>query len=120
MDEMIRFSNGECFYPPRIEAEIVAAHPDISAVQIGGNGRRPRPFVLVEWKSTDISDKARLDQLTPILEDANKMCKRAVKLTPELVLFTSPAKKLVRTIKGTVSRSANEDLYTKEIERIYS
>ena len=117
-DDMIPFSHGENLYVADIEAEITTGNLAISAVQIGGQGR-PKPFILVEWKDNEVDDKAKLDQLLPLLEYANRKCSDLVKLSPELVLFTTPNKRLVRTAKGSIARRESEQLYAEEIELLY-
>ncbi|KAF2179124.1 putative AMP-binding enzyme [Zopfia rhizophila CBS 207.26] len=116
-DDMIPFSHGECLYVAEIEAEI-AAHQGVSGVLVGGQGRA-KPFLLVEWKDDDLDQKTRLEQLWPVVEHANRRCSDLVKLTRELILFANPSKKLVRTVKGSVSRRESEQLYAEEIERLY-
>lgn len=116
---MIPFSHGENLYVADIEAEITAAHPAISAVQVGGQGK-PKPFLLVEWK--DVAGLAEMDKrelILPIINHVNRRCSELVKLTPELVLFTHPGKGLARTVKGSVARRESEELYKEEIERLY-
>lgn len=116
---MIPFSHGENLYVADMKAEIAAFHPDISAVQVGGQGR-PRPFLLVEWKDgNDLDDTRKHAALLPIIEYANRRCSDLVKLTPDHVLFTRPENPLACTIKGTVSRRESNKLYKQEIERLY-
>lgn len=116
-DDLIVFSHGEDLYAADIEAEL-NAHPDVVAVLVGGQGR-PKPFLLVEWKDNKVNEKAKLDQLWPSVEQANKGLSDLVKLSRELILFTDPEKKLVRTVKDTVSRKESEKLYAEEIDRLY-
>ncbi|KAF1956867.1 putative AMP-binding enzyme [Byssothecium circinans] len=117
-DDLIIFSHGEDLYATGMEEEIAAAHDDISGVLIGGQGR-PKPFLLVEWKGNDSAGE-RLAKLLPIVEHANRNCSELVKLTEGLILFTVPEKRLVRTIKGTVSRRESEELYRDEINSLYT
>lgn len=116
-DDMITLSHGENLYTAGIE-EVLATHPDIAAVLVGGQGKA-RPFVLIEWKEDMPDELRRTDRLLPILEKANEGCSELVKLRPALVLFTSPDRKLVRNAKGAVVRRESERAYAEEIERLY-
>ncbi|KAF2705779.1 putative AMP-binding enzyme [Pleomassaria siparia CBS 279.74] len=89
-DDLIIFSHGEDLYATGMEMEIAAAHGSISA------------------------------ELLPIVEDANRNCSELVKLTAELILFTTAEKRLVRTSKNTVARRESEELYRDEIESLYT
>jgi hypothetical protein len=116
---MIPFSHGENLYVADLEAALTAAHPAISAVQIGGQGKS-KPFLIVEWKNGQALQQEEKEEIvTMLLDKANEKCSDLVKLTPELVLFTNPDKALVRTVKGTISRRESEKLYEGEIERLY-
>jgi hypothetical protein len=116
---MIPFSHGENLYVADLEAALTSAHPAVSAVQIGGQGR-PKPFLIVEWKEgLTLVQEDKEGIVAMLLEKANEKCSDLVKLTPELVLFTKPDKALVRTVKGTISRRESEKLYEGEIERLY-
>lgn len=122
-DDLVIFSHGEDLYATGIEEEILASHSDVSGVLVGGHGR-PKPFLLVEWKdgglNNEDSDVNRLESLMPIIDRVNESCSELVKLTKDLILFTAPEKRLVRTNKGTVSRRDSEKLYQDEIDKLYT
>lgn len=116
-DDMIPFSHGENLYATGIE-EIIGKHPGVSAALVGGQSR-PRPYLIVEWKEEWPAESIGLEQIWPTVERANEQCSDLVKLTPAMVLFTTPEKPLVRTLKGSVSRRESEQLYSKELELLY-
>lgn len=116
-DDLIVLSHGEDLYASDIEAAI-EKHPEVAAALVGGQGR-PRPFLIVEWKSDSEGNEDRLEELWPVIEEANRKCSDYVKLSRPLVFFTDPAKPLVRTAKGTVSRRQSLELYAAEIDRLY-
>lgn len=118
-DDMIVFSHGEEIHASTMEA-VIEKHPAIEAALIGGEGRH-RPCLIVELvRGTDISsEEAILDTIWPVIDQANEPCLDYVKLTRKLVLISSPAKRFVRTIKGTISRRESLALYSEEIEKLY-
>ncbi|PVI01653.1 putative AMP-binding enzyme [Periconia macrospinosa] len=116
-DDLIVFSHGEDLYATGVEEEIVKAHKDISGVFVGGQGRA-KPFVIVDWEN-EKTDEERLAELLPIIEKANEKLSDLVKLSKDLVLFTRPEKRLVRTGKGSVSRIGNEEGFREEIDALY-
>lgn len=121
IDDLIVFSHGEDLYASDMEAEI-QKHPDVSAALIGGDGR-PRPFLIVELNHDAVvmeSEKeSRLRNLWPVIETANEQCSDYVKLSRKLIIFADPAKPLVRTAKGTISRQQSLALYSEDVERLY-
>jgi acyl-coenzyme A synthetase/AMP-(fatty) acid ligase len=117
-DDMVPFSHGENLYVADMEAEITAAHPAITAVLIGGQGK-PNPYLLIEWNGNKLDKEAKREQLLPVIEHANRGCSNLVKLQMDFTLFTEPEKKLVRTAKGSVSRRESEKLYAEKIEALY-
>lgn len=116
-DDLVILSHGEDLYATDIEVAI-EKHPDVAAALIGGQGR-PRPFLIVEWKNDPEGSDGRLEKLWPVVEQANERCSDYVKLSRPLVFFTDPAKPLVRTAKGTVSRRQSLGLYASKIDELY-
>jgi hypothetical protein len=120
-DDLIIFSHGEDLYASDMEAEI-QKHLDVGAALIGGEGRH-RPFLIVELTHDAVvmgnERGSRLTQLWPVVETANERCSEYVKLSKSLIIFADPAKPLLRTAKGTVSRRQSLALYSEEIERLY-
>lgn len=118
-DDMIIFSHGEEIHASTMETEI-EKYQDVDAVLIGGNGRY-QPCLIIELvrETAMLSEETKLDKIWPFIFKANEHCLDAVKLSKNLVMFSSPAKRLVRTIKGTISRRESLALYSEEIEKLY-
>lgn len=121
MDDLIVFSHGEDLYASSMESEI-EKNPEVKSALIGGQGRS-KPFLIVEMmsdKSVEANEKeATINLLWPTVEKANGLCSEYVQLSRNFIIFTDPMRKLVRTIKGTISRNPSLELYTHEIDRLY-
>ena len=118
-DDMVIFSHGEEIHASTMEAEI-EKHQDVEAALIGGDGRH-KPCLIVELvRGTEmLSEKTTLDNIWPAIDKANEHCLDYVKLSRHLVMIANPAKSLVRTTKGTISRRESLELYSEEIEKLY-
>ena len=121
-DDLVILSHGECLWASEMES-IIERHPYVKAALIGGQGK-PRPFVLIELdgSSTALEDShnSNLAETWPVIAQANEKCSEYVRLSKDLVIFTQAQKPLPRTVKNTVPRQPSFDLYTLEIERLYT
>ncbi|KAF8186130.1 hypothetical protein K438DRAFT_1836087 [Mycena galopus ATCC 62051] len=72
----------------------------------------------------DVKDPIQLADLRntvwPVIEEANAIAPRFSRIFKEMILFTSPDKRLPRASKGTVLRKAAISLYATEIDVIYN
>ena len=119
-DDIIVFSTGEKLNPTGME-EIIGSHPDVSAVLMGGQGRR-RSSLLIEAITCPVSPEERenlLNKLWGTIECANTLCFAHGRIIRNLVLFTSIDKPMVRAGKGTVQRRITLDLYQSEFDSLY-
>ena len=120
-DDLIVFSHGEGLFPSEMQTEIMK-HPRVKTALIGGQGR-PRPFLLLELidgVSFSGGDKeSKLADVWTSIVKANERCSQYVKLTKELVIFTSVDRRLPRTAKDTVSKRTAFALYSSEIADLY-
>lgn len=119
-DDMIAFSHGENLFPSDMETEILK-HPRVKTALIGGQGR-PRPFLLLELVDTAPSGEDKESMLAdvwPSIAKANETCSQYVRLTKELVIFTSADKELPRTAKDTVPKRTAFALYSSRIAELY-
>ena len=119
VDDVIIFSHGEYMYASGMEAEI-QKHPLVRLALIGGEAR-PKPFLILELvdQASGGNDSHILETIWSAAESANRMCSEYVRLTPELVIFTDPARPLVRSEKGTPLRQQNFALYKEEADKLY-
>lgn len=118
-DDLVLLSGEVKMYAGAIE-EAIAAHPAIAAAVVGGQ-QRSRPFLLVE-PAAEISPDAEtefIQSIWPAVEEENKKHFEAARLQKELVVVVAPGKKVSRTAKGSVDRTATLDAFEQEIDRVY-
>ncbi|KAI1384255.1 uncharacterized protein F4822DRAFT_64821 [Hypoxylon trugodes] len=114
-DNWIAMSNGLKMDPSEIEHDI-ASHPDVIGVVVAG-AHRFRLCVLIELNKP--VDDQSLDNIWPIIEEANKKAPKFGRLPKELVLFATPEKPFLRAGKGTIQRRLTIQAYEVEINRRY-
>ena len=59
-------------------------------------------------------------RLWPLVEGVNKMCPECARLTRELTMNLTPAKRMGRGARGTVQRSLAVELYEKELDLMFA
>ncbi len=121
-DDLIALSHGQKLDPTSMEATITG-HPHVRSAIIGGEGRA-RPFLLVEQAGEQRSpnheqNTLQLDELWPVVEEANGLCSEYVRLTRPLVIFSSAEKPFERLGKGSVDRRNTLRVYQHEIDAAY-
>lgn len=120
-DDMLVFSNGEKLNPLPVE-ESITAQPLVSAALIVGQSRF-QPALLVEPKSPVAYPDDRdvlLDKIWPVIQGACRTAPAHGQIAKDMILFTKPDKPFLRSAKGSVRRQVSCDLYSKEIESLYS
>ncbi|KAI9833793.1 MAG: hypothetical protein M1819_003527 [Sarea resinae] len=121
-DDVLVLSNGEKLNP--VTAEGIIGRGDlVNSALIVGKGKF-QPGLLVELKGAlpeNEHEKMKIiDELWPVVEQANLDLPAYGQLTKSLVTFASPEKSFLRTPKGTVIRPFTVDLFAKEIEDMYT
>ena len=121
-DDLIALSHGQKLDPTSMEATI-NGHPYVRSAIIAGEGRA-LPFLLVELASeprspTHEQNTLLLDELWPVVEEANGLCSEYVRLTRPLVIFSSGEKPFERLGKGSVDRRITLRVYQHEIDAAY-
>ncbi|OQU95845.1 hypothetical protein CLAIMM_02010 [Cladophialophora immunda] len=126
-DDIIVLDNGEKVNPTSME-QTIATHPKVKTVMIVGEGRF-QVAALIETTtaaaeadmdlSLPSSRVAFIEQLWPLVEQANAEIPAHGRLTKELVLFVEPERPLLRTSKGTLQRRASARSYLKELNSAY-
>ncbi|KAI1409283.1 hypothetical protein F5Y13DRAFT_203712 [Hypoxylon sp. FL1857] len=114
-DNWIAMSNGLKMDPTEME-NIIASHPDVTGVIVAGS-HRFRLCVLIELKKEITSEP--LENIWPIIEEANKKAPKFGRVPKELVLFASPDKPFLRAGKGTIQRRLTVQAYEEEINQLY-
>ena len=115
-DDIIVFSNGEKWSPLQTEGVILSS-PKVSGVMVIGD-RRQQAAALVEPKDIVESVDTFIDELWPLIEQANAQSQRQGLLVRTKVALVDPGG-LVRAAKGTVVRRLTVEKYGNLIERLY-
>ena len=122
-DDLQVFSSGEKYHPVALEQRLESS-PDVAQALLVGTGR-PQAALLLEMKQGTPLDTPQqreevLLRLWPLIEEVNRMCPDYARITRDFTLILSPAKRMARSAKGTVQRSATVDLYEEELDLIFA
>ncbi|KAI0543941.1 acetyl-CoA synthetase-like protein [Xylaria curta] len=120
-DDIIVLANGEKFNPTPLEMHI-QHHPSLKGALVIGNNRS-QSTLLVEPKhfvADDIARSKLLDDLWPLVQEANNLVLGAGRVQRGKLLCASADRPFLRTAKGTVVRKLTENLYASDIENLYS
>ncbi|KUJ09297.1 uncharacterized protein LY89DRAFT_690344 [Mollisia scopiformis] len=121
-DDLIVLSNGEKINPIPLE-NVIGSHPSIKAALVIGEYRFI-PSLLVEidaenYPETESERHQLLDNIWPVVQEANKIAPGFSKIPKSLILFAKPEKPFLRAGKGTVQRQLTVREYAEELERLY-
>ncbi|KAB8263537.1 hypothetical protein BDV32DRAFT_146354 [Aspergillus pseudonomiae] len=121
LDDVIVLSNGEKFNPILMERKI-ESHPLVSRAIVTGQGRF-QASLLVEpiWeKLGDASEDSLIDQIWPLVQEANRLAPGYGRLFRSTIGMTSKTKPFKALPKGSISRRQVVVDYAREIEEIYA
>ncbi|KAH9813208.1 hypothetical protein DFH28DRAFT_897152 [Melampsora americana] len=126
MDDQIMLSNSEKTNPGPLEA-ILAFHPAIKGSLLFGRGK-PQNGVMIEPEDEYLVDTRNrkevnnyIDLIWSSIEEVNRFAPTHSRLTRELILITDPRiTPLPKTTKGQVARVKTLELFSNQIEEIYS
>jgi thioester reductase-like protein len=119
-DNVIVFSNGEKLNPVTIE-DIVVGHPALKNVLVVGQ-ERFQPAIILEPRlafKTDVEAEALIDDVWPLIEQANKRTVAHGQIVRQLVAISDPNLPFSLAGKGTVQRPQTVHLYKDYIDNIY-
>jgi long-subunit acyl-CoA synthetase (AMP-forming) len=120
VDDVLVHVNGEKSNALAIERILLARAGDaIDCVVVAGSGRR-RPACVVVWKQDPPTADDR-DALRRAIDQANSELPRHSQLHHELVLALAPSERVRIPLspKGTVIRTAVEDVFRKDLDELY-
>jgi thioester reductase-like protein/acyl-CoA synthetase (AMP-forming)/AMP-acid ligase II len=120
-DDVIVFKNGEKFNPVTFEKTIEDVHWVKGAIVVGQ--ARFQPALLIEpvWSKVEDKDaQTLLDELWPAIEEANKEAPAHAQMYKNKIAFSRRDKPFVRAAKGSIIRRATGNVYTEEIEALFS
>ena len=121
-DDVITFLNGEKTNPISME-ESISSHPDIRSALVIGQGRFEASLLIEPCRLGPLSanDRAQLiENLWPIIQEANSQCPAHARVSKSHVLFTTPEKPMSRAGKGTVQRRFTIEKYSAELNALYT
>jgi len=122
-DDLIVLSNGEKVNPIPLE-NIIRSHPLVRGALVVGEYRFS-PSLLVEMENdsipkTELERHEVLDNIWPMVQDANKIAPGFSKIPKSLILFSEIEKPFLRAGKGTIQRQLTVKAYAKELDHMYS
>ncbi|KAJ5153496.1 uncharacterized protein N7482_009974 [Penicillium canariense] len=121
LDDVIVLSNGEKFNPTSME-KTIEGHALVSRAVIIGQGRfQASLFVEPKWDQMgETSENSFLDQIWPVVQEANRLAPGHGKLFRSKLGMASKAKPFKTSPKGSISRRQVAFDYAQEIEEIYA
>ena len=113
-------SNGLKIKPIPMEL-IVQGSPLVASALIIGQGRT-EPILIIEPSniSKEIQIQELLQDLRNVVEKANSIAPNYAQISDSKIIIGSSDKPFIRAPKGTIVRKLTADLYTSEINEIYS
>ncbi|UNI19521.1 putative NRPS-like protein biosynthetic cluster [Purpureocillium takamizusanense] len=119
-DNIMVFSNGEKLNPVTIE-ETMLGHPRIKGALVVGD-QKFQPALILEPHIVP-ADKGEADALIeevwPLVEQANKETVTHGRIARELVVLSDPARPFSRAAKGSIQRNQTVREYSDFIEELY-
>ncbi|PYI31348.1 NRPS-like enzyme [Aspergillus indologenus CBS 114.80] len=124
LDDVIVFLNGEKTNPVSMEQHIIAANREVTGCLVAG-AQRFQAALIVELGQAEaalsISERAAMiEKLWPSIQAANSESPAHARIARSHILFTTPAKPMLRASKGTVQRAGTLMLYAPELEALYA
>ncbi|CAO1601145.1 hypothetical protein XANCAGTX0491_004809 [Xanthoria calcicola] len=120
-DDILVLSNGEKIAPALMEATLMS-DPLVKGAMVVGKGQF-QPAVLVDLVEEPpkgaMQRHRKVEQLMPVIHEANAHAPAHGKLDQYHVLFTDPEKPISYLGQGKIQRSQTYALYAKDIEKIF-
>ncbi|KAI0011898.1 hypothetical protein F4779DRAFT_635496 [Xylariaceae sp. FL0662B] len=120
-DNWVVMSNG-LKMDPTDQENMIGAHPNVKGVLIAGS-RCLRLCMLLELNQAPAGPEAQkkaLEELWPIINQANQTAPKFGRVPMELVMFASQEKPFLRAGKGTIQRRLTITAYAQEIDDMYA
>lgn len=119
-DDIISFTTAEKLNPSTMESTI-QAHPLVKSAVIGGQGYFQASLLLEprEYPNSAMEEKVFLDEVWPLIVQANQGCPAHGRIMRGFVMLTDPSKPLPRASKDTVQRHAVFKFYEQEWKSLY-
>lgn len=120
VDDVICLSNGEKVNPIGIE-EAVTGHPALKGALVVGAAQFQPALILepINHPTDEASSQALIDQVWPLVVQANKVSASHERITREFVVLSDPAQPFLRAGKGSIQRKSTVKAYSDFITHIY-
>lgn len=118
LDSIITFANGSNLNPLPVE-NTISSHRKVAAAVLTGRNRM-QPALMLEPTESVEDVEAFIDEVWPLIVEADAATVANFKILRDLVLVTSPGKPFARAGKGSVLRVLTEELYQDEINALYA
>lgn len=124
IDDVLVLSNGEKLNPVSIEGLIIKNDPRVTGAVVVGEGQF-QPGLLLELRpgavpTTEEGRRQLIDEIWPVVEQANKTSPGYAQISKSLIIFASPDKPFQRTPKNTIKRKVIVKEYADEIAAMYA
>lgn len=120
-DDMLVFASGEKFHPATVESYI-GQHPEVEHALVIGTQRQKAVLLLAMRADVPLNSPGEQNEaiarLWPTIMESNETCPVYAQLTKDHIIFVHPEKLMVKTAKGTIQRSATQDLYKEELNQL--
>ena len=120
-DDLIVFLTGLKTNPLMFE-HFVGNHPEVRTALMAGN-KRLQPALIVEPNisaSSMIKRAQLIERIWPLVQKANKSSPAHAKVLKTHIMIALPQKPFKRAAKGTVQRASTLEIYTQELEILYT
>ena len=119
-DDIIAFSTAEKLNPVTME-QVISGHPAIRSALVAGHGRFQSSLLveLVSPFSDPHKEIEMLEEIWPVIEQANQTCPTHGRIMRDFIIFSKPQKPFKRTAKGTVQRITTLQAYEQDIDDLY-
>ncbi|KAI0169141.1 acetyl-CoA synthetase-like protein [Hypoxylon sp. FL1284] len=119
-DDILVLGNGEKVNPIPLE-QYVQGHPAVKGAIVVGNGRIQTALLVEPREALEASEHAEyLRMLWAQIKESNAYIPGQGRITQDKVICALPDKPFIRAGKGTIIRRATEEIYQREMERLYS
>jgi thioester reductase-like protein len=101
--------------------KLLESHPLLKGALVVGQGRFQAGLLLEpEWSQSGAQDSALIDQIWPIVEQANREASAYARIYRSKVTIAKKERPFQRTAKGSIIRLVTVEKYKEEIEALYA
>ena len=118
VDDVVQLSNGRKILPEAMETRVTGL-PDVKTAVVLGQAREEPALLIEPQEEQPIEDRTQLlNSISRSLEVVNQASPKHARVSTDHVLFTSSAKPLIRSVKGSVQRAVTSKVYEEELDQL--